>query len=115
MKLSVLRENKNSIPIALNVFYECKFCGHLNELVRLPGLGKKTIEMDFNSTEEFDSLCHKCDDIEKITFKLEREWVGLTDEEIASVRDYVGFENDLGELLNYFARHLETKLKEKNT
>jgi hypothetical protein len=49
------------------------------------------------------------------TTRPEREWVGLTDEEIADLWSAQNFHiNDL-ELAKDFVRDIEAKLKEKNT
>jgi hypothetical protein len=59
--------------------------------------------------------CYDSRDGEEAVEVVRKGWVELTDAEIKSARDFVGFSYEIGEELHYFARHLETKLKEKNS
>lgn len=45
----------------------------------------------------------------------QREWQGLTDEEISAISKSIPGETDLGAAKRLFAREIEAKLKEKNT
>ena len=68
MKLVVKTGDGRVLDPTLTVAYECKACGHINELVRLSGKGNNGIDL---SDTDHDSLCHKCDDVEKIFFGAE--------------------------------------------
>ena len=69
MKLVVKTGNGRVLNPTLTVAYECKACGHINELVRLNGNGNNGIDL---SDMEHDSMCHKCDDVETIFFGVEQ-------------------------------------------
>jgi hypothetical protein len=57
---------------------------------------------------------HAAECIEYLLSLVQKEWVGLTDEEI--LEEYRQSYGDDGNLTDvYFARAIETKLKEKNT
>jgi hypothetical protein len=45
----------------------------------------------------------------------QREWQGLTNEEISAISKSIPGETDLGAAKRVFAREIEAKLKEKNT
>ena len=65
----------------------------------------------------YDAQCERCGEVnpaEIHTCSPQREWVGLTDEEILEeYRQSYGDDGDLTDV--YFARAIEAKLKEKNT
>ena len=45
--------------------YKCKKCEYLNELIHLAGAGRQFV--DLNEATPYESVCHKCDDVEIIT------------------------------------------------
>jgi hypothetical protein len=56
----------------MHLYYQCKNCGYANELLLLVGKGRQSV----NPSEDFmrhESLCHKCDDVEVITFEQEEK------------------------------------------
>ena len=65
----------------------------------------------------YDAQCERCGEVnpaEIHTCSPQREWQGLTDEEI--LEEYRQSYGDDGNLTDvYFARAIEAKLKEKNT
>ena len=68
--------------------------------------------LDYEAEEEPDSIWKEERDALRQALKTEREWVGLTDEEINSVcyrRDWTAPWTD-----TTFARAIEAKLREKN-
>ena len=65
--------------------------------------------------EDMDFLLQCFEFLDEDEDELQREWVGLTDEEVSKIIDAeIGFNSCWGPEEN-FARAIETKLKEKNT
>ena len=79
--------------------------------------------------EEFERIADKCKETQRLNESkwnsemcsnyggfCKKEWVGLTDEEAESYWDYEDFQTGCGRgTVIQMVRHIEAKLKEKNT
>jgi len=66
---------------------------------------------DRNDTEGYNSVKVMCGDVQNL---IQREWVGLTDEEIGGLTVFDGLHHIETPLLAEYVLHIQVKLREKN-
>ena len=72
MNLHITAESGTHTIAFLEFKYLCKKCGHINEATRLNPFNNAFITLNVNEPQ-YEMICHKCEDVEKFTMRLEDE------------------------------------------